>query len=243
MPSPPLRYVVQTHDIRKQRRRRLGLAVAWLGSLVLAAGSALILSGRKPVRNAICQEQAQVRKLSAQNDALQQQIANLQRAGQVTQIATTALRQTLAERDKKINNLRADLGFYSRLRNEHQGLKVQEIRLHSVDHTRAWNLTLSLTQSTHHHGYTTGTVTVSVVGIRNNKVVELAWSALGHDDHKKGLPFHFKYLQLLQTTILLPNDFSPSRLKIKANPSHDNHVIQAVTWHEALTGNATPAQE
>lgn len=244
MPSrPPPRYVVRPHDAHGQRRRRLWLAAAWLGSLLVVSAAVVLLVGRAAPR--IINHKSQLRELTVQNEDLKQQVANLQRSQQVSQIATAALRKTLADRDEEISGLRADLGFYSRLLGSgasREGLKVQEVQLQPVDGAHAWNVTISLTQSVKHANDTTGTATISVDGLRGNKVVQLAWPALGDDAQKDGLPFRFKYFQQLHATIMLPADFRPTRLRVEAKPAGGDAVARAVTWSDALTDHVNVAQ-
>ena len=114
------------------------------------------------------------RRLLSQIDDLKQQIATLQRAAQVDEVATRSLRGTLAQREEELSGLRADLGFYSRLVGgdaQRQGLRLQEVKLQPITGSRGWNLTLSLTQNAKRGEESTGNATVSVEGLRNDKVV------------------------------------------------------------------------
>lgn len=239
---PPPRFVVRTHDAAGQRRRVLWLGAAWLLSLVVTA---LVVGSlvRRATPAAI--EKRQLTALTQQNDELQQQVANLQRGDQVTDIATRSLRQTLAEREEEISGLRADLGFYSRLTGgdaQREGLKVQEVRVQPVADSHAWNLTLSLTQNAKRGDDVTGTAMVSVEGLRGEKVVQLDWKALGATSQDDGMPFKFKYFQQLHATIVLPADFRPTRVLITAQPAGDDAVSRTVAWADALSGHLTPTQ-
>jgi len=239
---PPPRFVVRPHDASVGRRRALWLGAAWLVSLVLVG---LVVGGITRHTTPAANGERQLKALTRQNDDLQQQVTNLQRAGQVTDIATRSLRKTLSEREEEISGLRADLGFYSRLTGgdaQREGLKVQEVRLQPVDNSRAWNLTLSLTQNAKRGDDVTGNATVSLEGLRGEKVVQLDWPALGDTAQHDGMPFRFKYFQQLQSTIVLPADFRPTRLIIKAQPAGDDPVTRTVAWGEALSGHLTPTQ-
>jgi hypothetical protein len=239
---PPPRFVVRPHDASVGRRRALWLGAAWLASLIIVA---LVVGGIAHHATPAANEERQVKALSRQNDDLQQQVANLQRAGQVADIANRSLRKTLAEREEEISGLRADLGFYSRLTGgdaQREGLKVQEARLQPVERSHAWNLTLSLTQNAKRGDDVTGNAVVSVEGLRGDKVVQLDWNQLGDAAQHDGIPFRFKYFQQLQGTIVLPADFRPTRLIIKAQPAGDDPVTRTVAWDEALSGHLTPTQ-
>ena len=143
----------------------------------------------------IAVDHRQQRALLSQIDDLKQQVANLQRAAQVNEVATRALRGTLAQREEELSGLRADLGFYSRLVGgdaQRQGLKLQEVKLQPIASSHGWNLILSLTQNARRGDEITGNATISVEGLRRDKVVSLDWSALGDAAQKRrpAVPFH-----------------------------------------------------
>lgn len=239
--SPP-RFVVRRHDDVSHRWRWLWWGLAWLASLLLLGLGLGTLGGRVAP---IIGDHRQQRALLGQIDDLKQQVANLQRAAQVNEIATRALRGTLAQREEELSGLRADLGFYSRLVGgdaQRQGLKLQEVKLQPITHSRGWNLLLSLTQTAKRGEEIHGDATVSVEGLRGNKVVALDWPALGDAAQKDGLPFRFTYFQQLQCTIVLPADFRPTRLRILIQPAGGAPVSRAVTWAAALSGNITTAE-
>ena len=236
---PPPRFVVRPHDDARLRRWRLWLGAAWMASLLLTAAVVGTLAWRT---TPAAVDRREARQLAAQNDELKQQLANLQRAQQVTDIATRSLRGTLAEREEEINGLRADLGFYSRLvggNAQREGLKVQEVQLRPVSAAHAWNLALSLTQNAKRGEDVSGKVTLSVEGVRGDKVIALDWAALGDAAQLGGLPFRFRYFQQLHATFMLPADFKPTRLRIHVQPDGDDAIERGVAWNDALSGNLT----
>jgi hypothetical protein len=240
MPSrPPPRFVVRRHDDVGNHRRWIWLGLSWLGSLVLV-GVVVMLLTRHASSSVSSQRQQGIQQ--QQLDDLRQQIANLQRSAQVDDVATRSLRGTLAQREEELSGLRADLGFYSRLVGgdaQRQGLKLQEVKLRPITGSRGWNLDLSLTQNAKRGDETTGNVTASVEGLRDDKVVQLDWAALGDAAQKDGLPFRFMYFQQLQGTIVLPADFRPTQLHIHVEPRGDTPIIRSLAWGDALSGNLT----
>ncbi|GGA28815.1 DUF6776 family protein [Dyella nitratireducens] len=242
---PPPRYVVRPHDAVSQRRRMLWIGLAWLGSVILVAILTALLGGAwKSVGPSLTDRRA-VRALTAENEQLKQQVANVQRSQQVGDVANQALRKTISQRDEEISSLRADLGFYSRLVGgdaQREGLKVQEVSLQPVTHSSAWNLTISLTQNVKRDDDTSGAAIVTVEGLRNNKVVQLDWSTLGDAAEKNGIPFRFRYFQQLHTTIALPADFRPTSLHVTVRPENGDPVSRAVTWNDALSSPVTITQ-
>ena len=242
---PPPRYVVRPHDAVSQRRRMLWLGVAWLGSLILVAVVTALLSGAWQSVGPSLADRRALRALTAENEQLKQQVANVQRSQQVGDVANQALRKTISQRDEEISGLRADLGFYSRLVGgdaQREGLKVQEVSLQPVTHSSAWNLTISLTQNVKRDDDTSGATIVTVEGLRNNKVVQLDWATLGDAAEKNGIPFRFRYFQQLHSTIALPADFRPTSLHVTVRPANGDAVSRTVTWNDALSSPVTITQ-
>jgi hypothetical protein len=221
------------------------LGLAWAGSLLLVVIITALSSGAwKSVGPSLTDRRA-LRTLTAENGKLKQDVANLQRSQQVSDVANQSLRKTLSQRDEEISGLRADLGFYSRLVGgaaQREGLKVQEVSLQPVSHSSAWNLTISLTQNIKRDADTSGTATVSVEGLRNNKVMQLDWTTLGDAAEKNGIPFRFRYFQQLHTTIALPADFRPTRLHVTVQPENGEPVSRAIAWNDAVSSPVTITQ-
>jgi hypothetical protein len=240
---PPPRFVVRRHDAAGQTRRWLWLGLAWLGSLLVLG---LIVGELSRHVTPAAVDQRQQRALLGQVADLKQQVANLQRAAQVNEVATRSLRGTLAQREEELSGLRADLGFYSRLVGgdaQRQGLRLQEVKLQPITGSRGWNLTLSLIQNAKRGEETTGDATISVEGLRGDKVVTLDWSALGNATQQDGLPFRLMYFQQLHGTIVLPADFRPTRLRLSVQPANGEAVNRTVAWGAALRGNITKTEE
>ena len=239
---PPPRFVVRKHDDAGLRRRQLWLGLIWLGSLLLTGLVVGLLSRHA---NPAAIDHRQQRAMSAQIEDLKQQVANVQRDAQVNEVATKSLRVTLTQREEEISGLRANLSFYARLvggDTQHQELKLQEVKLEPISGSHGWNLTLSLTQTAKRNDEMTGNATVSVEGLRGDKVVQLDWAALGDATQKDGLPFRLMYFQQLHGTIVLPANFRPMRLHIGIQSAGDPPVMRTVSWEDALSGNIITAQ-
>lgn len=241
-PRPPPRLIVQTHDVIAQRRRRLWLLVLWPLSLIVAAAASFWLAQSPAPLPLVRRHGNQLGQVQAENEQLKQQVADLKRSQQVSDVAMRSLQRSMAEREEQISGLRADLGFYSRLvggNSQRQGLRVQEVRVQPVPQSHAWDLTLSLTQNVRRGDDIAGKAIVTIEGLRGNQVQQLSWDALGDTAQKDGLPFHFRYFQQLHATFVLPDDFRPTRLRIHATPDDGNAADRAVAWNDALNGTIT----
>jgi hypothetical protein len=236
-PSHPPRFVVRTlDDAASERRKRAVLIGAWALSLVVVAALAWLAAARGPVAIA---DRGGTRELKADNEDLRQQVANLQRAGQVADIAAKELKRNLAERDEEISGLRTDLAFYSRLvggaGGQRDGLKIQGARTSPVKGTaNAWNLVVTLTQNARRGELVKGSLKLAIEGIQDNKVATLEGAALGQGAQTTDLPFSFKYFQQIQGSFTLPAGFKPTRLRLTADVTGDQAVAGTVAWTDAL---------
>jgi hypothetical protein len=232
----PPRFVVRTlGDAVLERRKRLALIGAWVLSLAIVGVGAWVVAARVPEALG---DRGNARQLQADSEDLRQQVANLQRAGQVADIAAKELKRNLAERDEEISGLRTDLAFYSRLvggGGQRDGLKIQGARTSAVKGTaNAWNLVVTLTQNARRGELVKGSLKLAIEGIQDNKVATLEGAALGQGAKTSELPFSFKYFQQIQGSFTLPAGFKPTRLRLVADVTGDQAVTGTVTWTDAL---------
>jgi hypothetical protein len=231
----PPRFVVRTlADTARERRKGLLLLAAWIISLVIVGLLVWMLAGHGP---AVVANRSDAGALGADYEDLRQQVANLQRASQVSGIAAKELKRNLAERDEEISGLRTDLAFYSRLvggNGQRDGLKVQGARTEPVKGSpNAWNVVVTLTQNARRGEALKGNLTLAVEGIQGNKVATLEGPALGQAAPSPGLPFSFKYFQQVQGSFTLPAGFKPTRLRIIASADGDEPVTSTIPWADA----------
>ncbi|MGA7437127.1 MAG: DUF6776 family protein [Luteibacter sp.] len=245
-PRHPPRFVVRTHDAARDRRTKVLWGAGWLASLALVAGLAWAWSGADTAPSAPGRTGA--RALRAENDDLRQQVANLQRADQVADIATKELKKNLAERDEEISGLRTDLAFYSRLvggTGQRDGLKIQGARVTAVPGMpSAWNLVVTLTQNARRGDLVKGNLSMAVEGIQGSKVATLQGAALGQSAASTGIPFSFKYFQQVQASFTVPAGFKPTRLRFSAGADGGDTATSAIAWSDATrTDEVTDVQQ
>ncbi len=231
MPAHP----IPRHIIRPSapsRGRWLVIIVLWLLTLALAWN----LGGRWVPQPATTPDSA---KLSADRamQKFQQQLAMLQQARRVNQIAIKSLRSTLLERDGEIENLRSDVAFYSRLvgGDAHRtGLGVLALRMQPMEKTAGYTFTVTLTQAAKRDPGSRGRLSLSVEGIQVGKPVVLNWAHLAPSEQSRGLPFAFKYFQQVRGMLVLPPGFVPSRVRVRLVPKRGQPSEWAFAWAKIL---------
>lgn len=183
--------------------------------------------------------QAQVRRLTAQNTALQGQTQGLQQQQQTDATALGALKASLASRDSELQKLKQEQAFYTKLigiDGDRSGLGVHSIALTPVAGTEAWNFVATLVNTAENADAARGTLTLAVEGVRGSKLVTVAWSALAGANAKDGVPFAFKFFQQVRGSIMLPKGFVPNRITITLHPAGGSAIDRKLDWKEAQAG-------
>lgn len=239
--SPPPVLVVRPHRPAQRRRFIVLIALAWLVSLVLALGLGQTLQHR--IGGLV--DHAGLASAQQDRDALLQRIAVLERSEQVARAANGDLQQSLRDRQEEIAGLRANLAFYSRLTDggsKLEGLAVHGVHLQTGAAARVYNFSVTLTQTLKSGQIASGHARVSVSGVQAGKLTTLAWSELAPNQEASGLTFSFKYFQQIAGTLMLPEGFTPNRIRVEADAGGDmGRADQEFAWADALADQA--AQE
>lgn len=234
MSSPPERhrFVIVPH--RPHVRWLLaGALVLWLLSL---SGTWWVASERAAPGMAKLRAELELTgKRAAQAEALSRQlrqnVATLRRSDQISRSANTELQATLAERDEEVSALRADVAFYERLvgaTGQRRGLSVHEA-VFTPEAAGTWRYTVTLTQNLNRGAISRGEARVSVEGVVGGRLRTLGWDDLRQEPGAEGQPFSFRYFQQLEGSIMLPEGFTPQRVRVQLR-SDGSTVEQAFPW-------------
>jgi hypothetical protein len=207
--------VIRPHDDGTRRRQWATIGLLWLASLIVTAVATWIVHENVPTDGEV-----QLQRALEQTTTLQQRVAVLERAQQVTDAANADLQRQIGERQEEIAMLRADLTFYSSLTRadaKRESLSVQALNVTPVrDNPRLFNFTVTLTQSLKPGQVASGRARLGVTGIRAGKLATIDWNDLAASADAKGLEFSFKYFQQIKGTLLLPEDFAPNGIRVEA---------------------------
>lgn len=234
--APPPELVVRSYPPRNRWRLILAVVVGGLVTLLAGAWGARLYPGFAGNLGAL--EYQTLINAQAELEVLQQRVAVLQRSEQVAKAASIDLQQVLRERQEEIAGLRADLAFYSRLtggNGKREGLAVHSLQIKPVEHSRAFNFTITLTQSVKKGHIINGHLRIKIEGVQGRQLTTLDWPELRQGQDAADLEFTFKYFQRVQSTGMLPDGFTPNRIHVIADVNgENNHLEQEFAWTEAL---------
>jgi hypothetical protein len=234
------RFVIVPHRPHVRVLLALGLAV-WVASLVGVYYWATVRAapGLAKAQADLAVNTRRATQAEALVKQLRQNVATLRRSDQISRSANTELQASLAEREEEVSGLRADVAFYERLvgaTGQRRGLAVHEARfVPEVGGT--WRYTVTLTQNLNRGAISKGEARLSVEGVSEGRLRTLRWEDLNQDPGAPGQPFSFRYFQQLEGSVMLPEGFTPQRVRVQLR-SDGSTVDQAFPWQaEAPRGD------
>lgn len=217
-------------------RRRLfwpALALGW-GLSVAAAWAVASWHAGPPVAlpgSGASSLQDELAAATAELEQVRQQHAVLARSDQVSRAANREIQSELAEREAEIGRLRSDLAFYERIAKgdgPRKGLNV-----HSAEFVPqaagSWGYDIVLTQDIERTAPSRGQLRFTIEGVEDGQLATLDWDALHQRDGAPAQSFAFRYFQCLEGSVMLPEGFTPQRVKVSLR-GPDANLEQAVAW-------------
>jgi hypothetical protein len=233
-PDKP-RFVIVPH--RPHARALLAIAaVLWLASLVAVGywASSRAAPGLSKARAELAIASKRATQAEALVKQLRQNVATLRRSDQISRSANIELQASLAEREEEVSGLRADVAFYERLvgaTGQRRGLSVHEA-VFAPEAGGTWRYTVTLTQNLNRGAISKGEARVSVEGVSGGRLQTLRWEDLVQKPGAPGQAFSFRYFQQLEGSIMLPEGFTPQRVRVQLR-SDGSTVDQAFPWTAA----------
>jgi len=187
------------------------------------------------------QSQIQVVALEGSLDDLRTRLARADRGLQVSNEAKAALQRDLEARTEEMNAMRADLSFFQKFSGSGNvdALSVQEVLIQSTAEPLVFNFRFALSQNLKRGTMARGSINFSVSGTLNGKIRRLKFSELVGEGNTDKLTYEFKYFQLFDGTIFLPEGFTPSAVTVRMQNVSGESAENETAWSEAL--NAAPS--
>lgn len=230
-PDSP-RFVIVPHR-PLWRRWAFWLLLLWPLSLLVTAWLAAGFAVPELARTQATLEALEQRDSERQAELreLQQEAATLRRSDQISRSANLELQATLTEREEEVAGLRADIDFYERLvgdTGQRRGLSVHDARF-SAENGGSWRYTVTLTQNLNRGAISRGEMRLMIDGVSGGRLHSLDWTELLQQPDAPAQAFSFRYFQQLEGSVLLPEGFTPQRVRVQLR-SGGNTVDQEFPW-------------
>ncbi len=156
--------------------------------------------------------------LDAEIIALKQAVVLLEQHQDIDREAYKDVETGLVALQTKIQEQSDAIAFYRGIVSPSDGaagLRVQDLKLTRAKAERSYNVRLVLVQSLKHDRRVSGDVDLIVEGLQDGSETTYALSQLLPDESDRKWAFSFRYFQDFDREIVLPDGFTPERIKIE----------------------------
>lgn len=161
-----------------------------------------------------------VKTLGQQNSELRQQLAVLERGGQIDKIASEEVQRDLKAKEAEIVELKEELEFYRGIVTPEggtRGIKVQSFAVVKSPEVGKYHYKLVLVQVLRNDRQVRGHIDVKLEGTLEGRQKSYSLTKVATDKKLKRSPrigFKFKYYQNIEGYLKFPDGFVPGRVKI-----------------------------
>jgi hypothetical protein len=135
--------------------------------------------------------------------------------------------------------MQSELDFFRRLAGTsgtQTGLAVYAAEIITTDSDRVFQFILTLTQNIRMASVISGRSRINVEGILDDLPVTLNWSQVT-DGSTPEPSFRFKYFQQMEGYLVMPEKFSPTRLRVMLEVEGQRKpVVHVFNWAELVAG-------
>lgn len=183
----------------------------------------------------LASQQQQLLELEQERRDLLQQRAVLERSNEIELQARDQVKDSVNGLQEEVAELKEELAFYRGIvspDNGDKGLRLQEFTLLSTTEPNRYRFKAVLTQVLNNGSVVRGNLSLSVDGAESGAEKTYTLNELDGNVPKNGLAFKFKYFQVLDGELLLPEGFQPRQLQISVKPRSRIHKAfdQTVVW-------------
>ncbi len=215
--------------------------ITWWWILIgagLAAGFFIGQKGYITTSEMMGQFQGKMDKLAAETRSLKTELSLQQTLFETEKVSNRELGLALQQAEDEIYELKKSLVFYQKVMSPELsvgGLAVDSFVLAPASSANVYRYRLVLTQMAKQRQVVSGSSILSVSGLKDDQALTLSAEQIAVDEKQTNLPFKFKYFQILEGTLKLPEGFVPEdvlvTLKVKGqrSPLTDKH-----SWQSAI---------
>ncbi len=172
---------------------------------------------------------------------LKEQAAYVERSQEIDTQASQAVRDSLSQLQAEASDLREQLAFYRGIVAPEQsraGVRVHEFKMTPGAEPRRYGYELVLIQSVRHDKRVGGKIEVELAGNRNGTEVRIPWAKLQVGEMAQDLLFSLRYFEEFSGEILVPKDFTPTRVLVALVPqgSGSPRVEESFDWNRLVNG-------
>jgi hypothetical protein len=220
----------------------------WIGLLVLAACLAFVFySGRVyqdyELHRVLLEREtllSRIGELESRNHKLVQKNAHLEGGSKIEREAYQQANQELIKLQQELLKQKEELVFYRGIvapSDRALGVNLQSFEVRRKNSQNQFSFKLILTKSGKSTKKVSGNTAVLIRGESEGKVSELKLTDLTLEKADKGTKFAFRYFQVFEGDIVLPDGFEPFEVKIGVKPTTKKvkAFTETISWTDVLS--------
>lgn len=171
--------------------------------------------------------------------ALKQEVVLLETHRDMDREAYKVVEQSLTNLQVKIQEQKDAIAFYRGIvspQDGKSGLRVQDLHLKRGNEEHEYLLRVVLVQSKQHDLKVSGKVNLSIEGREGGVEKSYSYAELQSESAEKEWAYSFRYFQDFDRTLMLPEGFTPERIKIEVNSSTRSisSIEESFSWTTSL---------
>lgn len=162
--------------------------------------------------------ESQIAARDQEIEGLKQEVALLETHREIDRAAYKEVEGSLMSLQAKIQEQRDAIAFYRGIvspTDGKSGLRVQDLKVTRGSKEREFNLRLVLVQAMQHHRKVSGDVNLTVQGSQDGVDTVYSLEQLIPPDADRGWAFSFRYFQDFDRRLVLPDGFTPERIRVE----------------------------
>jgi hypothetical protein len=221
----------------------------WLGTgLILLLLVIMFLLGRAYQSYELSQlkliEEAMVARISEleqRNDSLVKKNAHLDGISKIEHDAYEKSNQSLVKLQRDLLELKEELVFYQGIVSPEElalGVNIQSFELTRKNNKGLYTYKLVLTKRGKSNQVVKGGINLQVKGSQQGEPKALTLKSIKQKFDQKDEKFSFRYFQVFEGELLLPDSFEPSDIELAIKPTTRKikNFTETISWVQALAG-------
>ncbi len=185
--------------------------------------------------------QARIEELESRNAQLVKTNAKLESDSRIEHDAYTRSKDSLLALQKKLLEMKEQLVFYQGIVSPEQlalGVNIQSFELTRKNDLGLYSYKLVLSKRGKSNKLVKGRFDFLVKGQQNEKSLDLPLKQLKQDYTDKDTRFSFRYFQVFEGELMLPEKFEPYDIQLKINPTTKKikSFTETISWAQAVSG-------
>ena len=207
----------------------VGIAAGW-GLYYLGLNNAGYL--REESEQKISEMQKHITLLTREKGALRDEIALIERSGQVDKQAYQEVKDNLKSLQQEILELREEVSFYRGIvspKESSTGIRIERFTVEEINESNVFHYELVLTQVLKNDRTVRGQAKLVFSGLKDDRTISLNLSQVS-SSKTNHLNFKFRYFQKFDGDIVLPKGFSPRQVVVEVSPKRRKKISNTFPW-------------